>query len=66
MAFVDGGATTSFVDRRWVEKNGLSIESRAGTLTQFVDGSTLPRIGVVTGFTLENGRQGAACGPGGC
>jgi hypothetical protein len=55
MAFVDGGATTSFVDRRWINKNGLTIEPRPGTLTQFVDGSTLPCLGVVTGLTLENG-----------
>ena len=57
MAFVDGGATTSFVDRRWVQRNALPIEPRSGTLTQFVDGSILPRIGVVTGLTLENGNK---------
>jgi hypothetical protein len=57
IAFVDGGATTSFVDRQWIEKRGLAIEPRTGTLTQFVDGSTLPRIGVVSGLCLENGKK---------
>ncbi len=57
IAYVDGGANTSFVDRRWAVTNGLKIEPRSGTLTQFVDGATMPRIGVVPGVCLENGKK---------
>ena len=57
LAFVDGGANISFVDRRWVQKRGLTVEPRKGTLTQLVDGSTLPRVGVVCGLCLENGKK---------
>jgi hypothetical protein len=57
MAFVDGGATTSFVDHQWTLKNNIAITPRSGSLTQFIDSSAVPRIGVAQGLCLENGKS---------
>ena len=55
IAFVDGGALHSFVDVKWVTKQGLPIAPRRGVITQFIDRAEKPRIGVVEGLVLENG-----------
>ncbi len=57
MAFVDNGATNSFVNQKWVERMGWEVTPKAGKIVQFMDGSEIPRIGVVEGLTLENGHK---------
>ena len=54
---MDGGASHSFVDVKWVTKQGLPIAPRRDVITQFIDGAEKPRIGVVEGLVLENGRH---------
>ena len=57
IAFVDGGASHSFIDVKWVTKQGLPIAPRRGVITQFIDRAEKPRIGVVEGLVLENGQH---------
>src|SRR6185436_11561190 len=57
MAFIDGGATTSFISKSWVLQNKLPIIPKGGKIVQFLSGSELPREGVVKGLTLENGNR---------
>jgi len=57
LALVDGGASTSCVDQRWVKKKGLPIEPRTGTIGQFAEGYDVPRIGIVSGLRLQNGER---------
>ena len=57
IAFVDGGALHSFIDVKWVTKQGLLIAPRRSVITQFIDRAEKPRIGVVEGLVLENGQH---------
>jgi len=57
IAFVDGGASHSFVTKKWVEENGIEIVSRDGTIKQFIGGCEQPRLGAAEKLTLENGRK---------
>ena len=54
---MDGRASHSFVDVKWVTKQGLLIAPRSGIITQFINGAEKPRIGVVEGLVLENGQH---------
>ena len=54
---MDAGASTSFIDKRWVEERKLSITPRKGHIVQVTNGGQQPRIGVVEGLTLENGTR---------
>jgi len=55
IAFVDGGASTSFVSKKFVEKMKWIIEPKPGQLHQALSGTNILRIGVVKGKLLENG-----------
>ena len=55
IGFVDAGATTSFISKKWVEIRGFKIVPRVGKILQFIDGSEHPRIGAVENLLLENG-----------
>ena len=55
IAFVDGGASTSFISKNFVEQNGWKIEPRPGELRQALTGANTQRIGIVKDKTLENG-----------
>jgi hypothetical protein len=54
-AFVDSGASNSFVSKTWVEKCRVPIEPKEGAVYQFIGGSEQPRIGKAKSLTLENG-----------
>jgi hypothetical protein len=56
MALVDSGANTSFVSRDWVLKAGLPIRPVTGVIQQCIDGSEMPRLGVLKDVILENGK----------
>lgn len=55
IAFIDGGATHSFISKKWIEARNLPIVPRKGVIRQFIDGSEKPRVGAVEGLVLENG-----------
>ena len=54
---VDGRASHSFIDVKWVTKQGLPIVPRRGVIIQFIDGAEKGRIGVVDALVLENGQH---------
>ena len=55
MAFVDGGATTSFINSDWVADKKIPIRPRTGKIQQFLSSHDMPRIGIVENLLLENG-----------
>lgn len=57
VAFVYGGAQTSFISLSFVKENNLSIIPQPGKLTQAFSGSTVNRIGIVEDIILENGKH---------
>src|SRR6185436_4888901 len=61
IAFVDSGATTSFVSRKFVTDNKLVIQPVTGQIQQFLSGSTVPRFGMVHQIALENGTRRIKC-----
>ena len=53
---VDAGATHSFIDYEWAKSHDLTIILvKEGKIVQCMDGSEIPRIGVVKQAKLENG-----------
>jgi hypothetical protein len=54
MALVDSGANTSFVSREWVVQQGLKVCPVQGVIQQCIDGSEMPRVGVLKDVILEN------------
>src|SRR5512144_1307873 len=56
MALVDTGANKSFVSKDWVLQRGFKVEPVQGTIQQCIDGSEVPREGVLTDVVLENGK----------
>ena len=54
-AFVDSGASVSFVSKSWVEKMNWKILPRGGVIEQCDGGSAIQRTGIVEGLLLENG-----------
>jgi len=57
LAFIDGGATTSFIDEGLVKKLNLTVQPREGVIKQFLDGSERPRTGIVENINLVNGKK---------
>ena len=57
LAFVDGGASTSFISKNSVDKLGWKVEPLIGVIKLALHGMDTPRIGVVTNKLLENGHH---------
>jgi hypothetical protein len=57
VAFVDAGATTSFIAKSLVDKHNWSVVPQQGKIRQCLTGSSVPRIGMVESLSLENGNK---------
>lgn len=57
IAFVDGGAQTSFISLSFVKQHSLNIVQVDGKLIQAITGSTVERIGIVQNIVIENGKH---------
>ena len=56
-AFVDGGASNSFVSRRFAEKHNWKWAPVSGSIKSALVNNTANRIGIVRDKKLENGRK---------
>jgi len=56
-AFVDGGASTSFVSRKFAEKNNWKWSPVSGSIKSALVNNTTQRIGIVQNKRLENGKK---------
>ena len=58
MAFIDNGASKSFVSKRFVEQNiNSKFIQEMENCSMFTNGTEIPRLGEVIGVTLENGKR---------
>ena len=57
IAFVDSGASVSFVSQKLVERMGWPVAPRLGNIQQCLTGSSTPRLGAVESLVLENGSK---------
>jgi hypothetical protein len=57
LAFVDSGASVSFVSKALVLRMGWHVSPRDGNVQQCLSGEQVPRVGAVEGLTLENGSR---------
>ncbi len=56
-AQVDQGAGTSFIDLELAKELKLTIHAKKGNITQALSQSSKPRIGMVYGLRLQNGKK---------
>ena len=57
IAFVDGGASNSFVSKNFVEKKKWVIEPQSGSVKQAFANTQVPRIGIIRKKLLENAQK---------